>query len=460
MNIKHINLYLIIGIILNLVLCGAFQSNIFTKNPSIEKRSILNLDNSLIYNTISSEKSITWGGVEYDSVTDLAIDSLDNVYLSGHSTYYENGSSNSFGNLIKFNRFGIEQWNYSWTGNRSNYFYSLGVDSSDNVYLGGITNNFYKEYNESTGVKKEDIILIKFNNLGTQLWNKTWGGNCSEYCFDIKIDQSDNIYLLAVSEISEENRTCFLLKFNDIGIMQCSQMLISNTSINYVKVSLDHLGNIYVAGNIYDTESGDIDICIAKYDPFGTELWFCIWGNDTSKEWFADMILNSQGSVYILSNLEKEGNYDICLIEFSSSGEYRLNHIWGGVEYDEGSSLALDSFENIYIAGTTYSFITGYYGYPDICLLKYDINGNLKWNRTYGDNQIEMCHALGLSSDNNNIYIAGEKYFFGRPDCDVLLIIIPNKVLTLIPIYILILVFFIPALCLIVLILVLNKFRK
>ncbi|TFF88654.1 MAG: hypothetical protein EU549_02600, partial [Promethearchaeota archaeon] len=61
------------------------------------------------------------------------------------------------------------------------------MDSEGNLYIIGGKNDDLDSY---------DLSLIKFDNLGNFLWNRSWGQSGSgEFVSDIIIDSADNIYL-------------------------------------------------------------------------------------------------------------------------------------------------------------------------------------------------------------------------------------------------------------------------
>ena len=80
------------------------------------------------------------------------------------------------------------QWNLAWDGPSDEMGYAVAVDSSHNVYIAGRTNSY--------GAGGYDIVLVKYNTNGTQLWNLTWGGGGDEVCNAMAVDSSDDIYLV------------------------------------------------------------------------------------------------------------------------------------------------------------------------------------------------------------------------------------------------------------------------
>lgn len=83
----------------------------------------------------------------YDRATKLKLDASGNVYVTGYSV--GNGTSTDYA-TIKYNSAGVQQWvmRYNGTGNSEDYALDLAVDNLNNVYVTGssIGNNSDRDY--------------------------------------------------------------------------------------------------------------------------------------------------------------------------------------------------------------------------------------------------------------------------------------------------------------------------
>ena len=84
------------------------------------------------------------------------------------------------------------EWNITW-GLREfiDWGYGMVLDSSDNIYIVGATENLEDTY---------DMCLVKFDSSGVLQWNRTWGGSIIERGSGIALDSSDNIYITGYTE--------------------------------------------------------------------------------------------------------------------------------------------------------------------------------------------------------------------------------------------------------------------
>ena len=96
-------------------------------------------------------------------------------------------------------------------------------------------------------------------------------------------------------------------------------------------VTTDSSGNIYVTGYTEggldgNTNSGESDIFLVKYNSSGTKQWTKQLGTSIS-EWGQDVTSDSSGNIYVTGSTEggldgniNSGSYDIFLVKYNSSG--------------------------------------------------------------------------------------------------------------------------------------------
>jgi len=89
-------------------------------------------------------------------------------------------------------------WYRTWGGIDGEFSEEIVIDSADNIYLGGFTYSF--------GSGSTDMCLIKYDSSGTKLWNQTWGGSSSDFCKGIAIDSLNDIYVAGTTDNFGENK--------------------------------------------------------------------------------------------------------------------------------------------------------------------------------------------------------------------------------------------------------------
>ena len=140
-----------------------------------------------------------------DRACDIAVDSSENVYVTGESSYgiLGSGASSHRANCsdyatIKYYPDGDTAWVriYNGPGEGAGYDWdnssAIAVDNSGNFYVTG----------QSGGSGTyDDYATIKYNSSGNELWVKRYNGpgNSDDGASDIAVDDSGNVYVTGAS---------------------------------------------------------------------------------------------------------------------------------------------------------------------------------------------------------------------------------------------------------------------
>ncbi|MFX1554243.1 MAG: SBBP repeat-containing protein [Promethearchaeota archaeon] len=352
----------------------------------------------------------TWDGSNADYGYGVALDSLNNIYIVGDIWNSGTGSYDMV--LVKYDSFGVYQWNRTWGGADDDEGFGVAIDSSDNIYLTGATNSYGTE-------GSLDILLVKYDNSGIYQWNRTWGGNNTDVSFEISIDSSDNIYLVGyIWSFVTGSYDIVLVKYDSSGVYLWNRTWGgSNADCGY-GVALDSSNNIYLAGYMWSSVTGSYDIVLVKYDSYGVYQWNRTWGGNNFDEGLG-IAIDSLNNIYITGGTESfsMGGYDIVLVKWNSSGVLQWNYTWGGADYDEGFGVAIDSLDNIFLIGST----SKGEGDRDVVLVKYNNGGIPQWNHTWGGINDEEGSGIAIDSL-NNLYITGTTERFGSGNYDIFLL--------------------------------------
>ncbi|TFF98367.1 MAG: hypothetical protein EU547_01705 [Promethearchaeota archaeon] len=162
------------------------------------------------YNSSGFQKwNTTWGGSGTDEAMSISTDSSGNIYITGMTDSFGAQGEDMF--LAKYNNTGGLEWNTTWGGDSSDSGNDIALDSSDNIFITGYTQNYDDELNEYA-------FLVKYDSSHVLQWNKTWGGDDYETGFGIGLDSSDNIYITGVTESYGNGASdAFLAKYNNTG---------------------------------------------------------------------------------------------------------------------------------------------------------------------------------------------------------------------------------------------------
>jgi uncharacterized delta-60 repeat protein len=389
-----------------------------------------------------------------DVAIGVAVDSSGNSYVTGYTDGGLDGNSSSGKKdffLIKYNSSGTKEWTKQEGSSGDDYAYGVAVDSSDNIYVTGYTD---KKLHGNNNSGRFDMFLVKYNSSGARQWTKQLGTSNNEYASAIATDSSDNIYVTGMTwgglDGSTKPKYCmgygtvkafkectdiFLVKYNSSGTKQWVKQLegSSKSFDNAQGLAVDSSDNIYVAGFTNggldgNTSSGKHDILLVKYNSGGSKQWLQQFGS-SNNDMGLEVNVDSKGNIYVTGKTEggldgntNSGKNDIFLVKYNSSGTKQWTQQLGTPTFEEGNGVAVDSSDNIYVSGWTRGKLDTYAGGDDAIVLKYNSSGTKQWTRQFGapsfleksqyNSSSQMTTSedkgIGVAVDSSgNIYVTG-----------------------------------------------------
>lgn len=323
----------------------------------------------------------------------MVIDSSGNIYLVGDTYSFGAGKSNLF--LLKFNSSGDILWNKTWGGNESEYCGAITLDSSENIYLAGTTKSY--------GAGSTDMCLIKFDYNGNYLWNKTWGGVGSEYCRDIEIDESGEIYLAGHTQsYGAGGSDMCLVKFYDNGDYIWNKTFGGTRSESCNDLGIDLYGNFYLAGYIYPLGQPGPDIHLIKLNRDAEYQWNQSWGGNDGGN-CGSIAIDAVNHVYLCGSVVIDDMKSSFVMKYSTQNLLQWNYTWDVLDESFCTDITLDSSEFIYTTGVGIDIDTE--GINSF-IYKFGYLGEVLWKCIIKGENREMAMCIELDPI-DNIYIGG-----------------------------------------------------
>ena len=181
----------------------------------------------------------------------------------------------------------------------------------------------------------------------------------------------------------------------------------------------DKHGNVFIAGDtkgaIAGQSFGKTDVFVTKHDSTGNTIWTKQFGTSEEEKttWLA---LDQIGNVYItgctngLLGEKNFGKEDILVAKFDINGNLEWQKQFGSDSTDVGNTIYVDMQGCIYVVGATKGAMNNSSsGKEDCVILKLDSNGNIVWKKQFGTPKGDECQ--GITGDGTYIYVCG--YTFG-----------------------------------------------
>ena len=250
-------------------------------------------------------------------------------------------------------------WTKTFGGGRTEWGYSVRQTTDGGFIVAGTTWSY--------GAGDCDIWLIKTDNQGNMLWNKTYGG-----------------------------------PFLEMG--------------HSVQQTFD--GGYVIAGVTESFGSGDCDFYLVKTDSAGGMQWARTYGGTASDVAFS--VCQTADNGYILTGYTDSygaGREDIYLVKVDANGDTAWTKTYGYESFDNGNDVIQTSDGGYVITGVIDSSIQG----ADIPLIKTDATGQVIWARQYGGRYGDVAYAVKQTRDGGFI-VAGWTDSYGAGKKDVFLI--------------------------------------
>lgn len=255
-----------------------------------------------------------------DKPTDLAVDSQDNIIVTGGSTGSK--SSEDFA-TVKYNSSGTEIWvqRYNGPGDNEDRAYAIVVDNSDNIAVTG----------SSTGSGSgQDYATVKYNSAGSQLWLQRYNGpgNNEDRAYAIVVDNSENIIVSGFSRSgttagSEDYAT---IMYSNSGTQQWITRYNGTGSDQdrAYAIVVDNSDNIFVTGSSRSSgAAGSEDYATLKYSNSGAQLWVTRYnGSGNNEDRAYAIIVDNSENVYVTGssrNSSLTGSEDYLSIKYSAN---------------------------------------------------------------------------------------------------------------------------------------------
>jgi len=281
-------------------------------------------------------------------------------------------------------------WEKTYGGDGNDIGFSVQETSDGGYIIAGYTTSF--------GAGYYDVYLMKTDADGESLWTRTYGGSDDDKGFSVQ-GTADGGYIIAGVTLSfgTGNYDVYLIKTDAFGNLIWEKTYGGENSDWGFSVQVTSDGGYIITGSTESSGAGAMDVYIVKTDANGDTLWTRTYGgikNDSA----SSIQLTSDGGYIICGSSESfgAGKEDIYLLRIDSNGNALWTKTYGGTDYDYGSSVRQTLDGGYIIAGQTNSFGAGEY---DVYLIKTDASGKILWTKTYGDIKWDNCSSIQETSD-------------------------------------------------------------
>ena len=268
-----------------------------------------------------------------------------------------------------------------------------------------------------------DLFLRRYTATGSEVWTRQFGTSGIEWSYGLAV-HSSGVYVAGWTygalpgQTNAGQQDVFLRKYDGSGNELWTREFGTPAWDGARTVCVDDTG-VYVAGFTdgafpNQTGAGNYDVFVRKYDHNAAELWTRQFGTAMS-DMVGGMAGNSTG-VYVSGQTSGPlpgqvglGGGDAFLRKYDPAG----NELWTrqfGTSTHEGGTAAFIDASGVYVAGYTFGSFPGYTneGDADPFVREYDAAGTELWTRQFGTPGNDIAWAV--ASDGTYVYLAGHAY--------------------------------------------------
>jgi Ca2+-binding RTX toxin-like protein len=302
------------------------------------------------------------------------------IYVSGYTDGNLDGQINSGGTfdgfITKYNPDGTKVWTKLLGTSGDDLAYGLTTGNDGAIYVSGRTSGNLDGQTNSGGVS--DGFITKYNPDGTKVWTKLLGTSGYDWASGLTTGNDGAIYVNGFTSGNLDGQTnsggtydAFITKYNPDGTKIWTKLLGTSGDDWAEALTTGNDGAIYVSGRTSgnldgQTNSGNFDAFITKYNPDGTKVWTRLLGT-SGDDYALALTTGNDGTIYVngitTDNLDGQtysgGIYDSFTTKYNPDGTKVWTKLLGTSSDDSSNALTTGKDGAIYASGFTQGNLDG-----------------------------------------------------------------------------------------------------
>jgi len=274
-------------------------------------------------------------------------------------------------------------------------FFDLVQSEDGNIVVAGTTH--HSQFPTTEG----EVLVAKLSPEGEMIWERTRGGAALDQGLYVEAMVDGSYLVLGESDsFGAGERDLYLLKYDSEGTLLWEKTF-GGEKTEWAKEMISLSDGNYLLVGESNSYSESFDVYLVKIDVDGNEIWSATIGDDENESGSA-ALEDDNGDLLILAVISYSGGAsvqyrDTRLFRLDSAGNIIWNRLYRGEQKQAGDAMAWTEDGDIVIAGLSETDKVAYV-YLDYWLAKADgETGELIWSKIEGS-QYRDDYGLAIAA--------------------------------------------------------------
>ena len=300
--------------------------------------------------------------------------------------------------------------------------YGIAVNSAGSLFVIGQTSGVLPG---QTSAGMIDAFLRRYDPSGAEVWTRQFGSSERDLPKGVTLDEAGNVYVVGQTfgafpdQTSAGGWDAFLRKYTPTGDEVWTRQFGGGGGESAASVKIDRAGNSYVVGGTRaalpgQTNIGDFDSFIVKFDPTGAAVWARQFGT-TVEDYALTVSLDGAGNPVVagetsgqLTGASSAGGLDGFVRQYNSAGDVVWTRQFGSPSDDYAVGSAVSPSGDVLVVGTTTGSLPGHKtdGDADAYIMSFNARGAALWSRQFGTSGVDDAEAI-IFDPTGAMFVAG-----------------------------------------------------
>ena len=246
---------------------------------------------------------------------------------------------------------------------------------------------------------------------GNVIWNQTFlEGSGTE--LRVALNLTDGFLLVGNEFLPSGDENGYVAKINSQGALMWQTPIVGGEDVNKLFSAIATPDGFVLFGLTYSNANDESNAWVVKLDANGNVVWNKTYGNATDTA--ATTGASAPDGNYMVAGYtnSRGGNYDFLLMQIDPNGNMIWNKTYGQTGSQEASAMT-KAPDGYVIVGDTQS--------PDgnihAWVVKVDWNGTMLWSKTVGGKNADSPYFI-TSSEDGGYLVGGFTFSFGAVNRD------------------------------------------